>query len=150
MKNAFCQLVFGSISLFVVLSCTKTNTNTVTDIVTDTITKTVTDTIKPSPTIVGFWVGTYQVTGTPTAYYYSFDLRPDTTLIYKAVGSDGNTYYGAGTYSLTGTAFTFTFTVLNLSLAGAVQTGTGTYTASTATITGNWQNQGTTGGGTFS
>jgi hypothetical protein len=114
------------------------------------ISDTVTDSIKPLPTIVGIWIGTYQISGTPTSYYYSFDLRADSTLLYKAVGSDGNTYYGEGTYTLTGTAFAFTFTALNLSQAGAVQTGTGTYSASTANITGNWQNQGTVVEGTYS
>ena len=47
--------------------------------VTDTVVQTVTDTLKPPLTIVGIWVGTYQVTGSPTTYYYSFDLRPDGT-----------------------------------------------------------------------
>ncbi len=129
-------------------SCTKTET--VTKTVTDTVVKTVTDTIRPPLTIVGFWVGTYQVTGSPTAYYYSFDLRPDGTLLHKGTGADGNTYYGQGSYTLNGTNFNYSDTTLNLNQIGAVEIGTGTYTAATATITGNWQNPNATIGGTLS
>jgi hypothetical protein len=135
--------VFSSISL-VNSSCSKTNT------VTDTVTKIVVDTLKPPITIVGFWVGTYQVTGSPTEYYISFDLRPDGTLLHKGTGADANTYYGEGKYSLSGVNFSYSDTTLNLGQAGAIQLGTGTYTASTGTITGSWQNPGATVSGTFS
>ncbi len=103
-----------------------------------------------TPTIVGFWVGTYQVTGSPTTYYYSFDLRPDGTLLHKGTGADGNTYYGQGTYIVNGTTFNYSDTTLNLSQAGSVEIGTGTYTAAAGTITGNWQNPGGTVTGTLS
>ena len=86
-----------------------------------------------TPTIVGFWVGTYQVTGSPTTYYYSFDLRPDGTLLHKGTGADGNTYYGQGTYMVNGATFNYSDTTLNLSQAGAVEIGTGTYTAAAGT-----------------
>ena len=139
-------LVFAFTSVSVVnSSCSKTNT------VTDTVTKIVVDTLKPPTTIVGIWVGTYQVTGSPTTYYYSFDLRPDGTLLHKGTGADGNTYYGQGTYTLNGTTFNYSDTTLNLSQAGAVEIGTGTYTATDGTLTGSWQNPGgTTVIGTFS
>jgi hypothetical protein len=101
-------------------------------------------------TIVGFWVGTYQVTGSPTTYYYSFDLRPDGTLLHKGTGADGNTYYGQGTYTVNGATFNYSDTTLNLSQTGAVEVGTGTYTAAAGTITGNWQNPGGTVTGTLS
>jgi hypothetical protein len=120
--------VFTSIC-FVNSSCSKTNTPT---------------------TIVGFWVGTYQVTGSSTTYYYSFDLRPDGTLLHKGTGADGNTYYGQGTYKVNGTTFNYSDTTLNLSQAGAVEIGTGTYTAAAGTITGNWQNLGGSVTGTLS
>ena len=135
--------VFASISL-VNSSCSKTNT------VTDTVTKIVVDTLKPPTTIVGFWVGTYQVTGSPTTYYYSFDLRPDGTLLHKGTGADGNTYYGQGKYSVNGANFNYSDTTLNLGQIGAVELGTGTYTPAAGTITGNWQNVGGTLTGTFS
>ena len=121
-------LVFTSIGL-VNSSCSKTNT---------------------SPTIEGFWVGTYQVTGSPATYYYSFDLRPDGTLLHKGTGADGNSYYGQGRYTVNGSTFNYSDTTLNLSQAGAVETGTGTYTAAAGTITGNWQNPGGALTGTLS
>ena len=135
--------VFTSVSL-VNSSCSKTNT------VTDTVTKIVIDTLKPPTTIVGIWVGTYQVTGSPTTYYYSFDLRPDGTLLHKGTGADGKTYYGQGSYTVNGTTFNYSDTTLNLSQIGAVELGTGTYTAATGTITGSWQNIGGALTGTLS
>ena len=129
-------------------SCTKTET--VTKTVTDTVIKTVVDTLKPPATIVGIWVGTYQVTGSPTAYYYSFDLGPDGTLLHKGTGADGNTYYGQGKYSVNGTNFNYSDTTLNLGQIGAVELGTGTYSPTSGTITGNWQNIGGSLTGTFS
>jgi hypothetical protein len=133
---------------FFTSSCSKTETKTVTE--TDTVVKTVTDTLRPPVTIVGFWVGTYQVTGSPTTYYYSLDLRPDGTLLHKGTGADGNTYYGQGTYTVNGANFSYSDTTLNLSQTGAVEIGTGTYTATAGTITGNWQNLGSTVTGTLS
>ncbi len=103
-----------------------------------------------TPTIVGFWVGTYQVTGSSTNYYYSFDLRPDGTLLHKGTGADGNTYYGQGTYVVNGATFNYSDTTLNLSQAGSVEIGTGTYSSAAGTITGNWQNPGGTVTGTLS
>jgi hypothetical protein len=142
-----------SIVLFIILasffsvtsSCTKTEVNTVTD----TVVKTVTDTVPPV-TFVGFWVGTYQVTGSPTTYYISYDLRPDGTFLHKGTGADGNTYFGQGTYTVNGANFNYSDTTLNLSQTGAIQIGTGTYTAAAATITGSWQNPAATVTGTFS
>ncbi len=149
------RLLFALILIsfcFVTTSCTKTETKTVT--VTDTVTKTVTVTdtvtVKPPITIVGFWVGTYQVTGSSTSYYISFDLRPDGALLYKGIGADGLTYYGQGTYAVTGNNFSYSFTTLNFSQNGTVQNSTGTYTATSGTITGNWQNEGTTISGSYS
>jgi hypothetical protein len=136
-------IVFTSITL-VNSSCSKTNT------VTDTVTKIVVDTLKPPTTIVGIWVGTYQVTGSSTTYYYSFDLRPDGTLLHKGTGADGNTYYGQGSYTVSGTTFNYSDTTLNLGQIGAVEHGTGTYTPAAGTITGNWQNPGGSLTGTFS
>jgi hypothetical protein len=139
MKIFAVLILFCSTICLITGSCTKTETKTVT----------VTDTLRPPVTIVGFWAGTYQVTGSPTSYYISFDLRSDSTFLYKGTGADANTYYGQGTYSVSGVNFSYTFTTLNLSQAGAIQTGTGTYTAATGTIVGNWQNQGTSIDGTF-
>lgn len=148
MKLSLTVISFLFLSFFLSVSCTKTETKTVTN--TDTVVKIVTDTIRPPVTIVGFWVGTYQVTGFPQSYYVSFDLRPDGVFLYKGTGADGNTYYGQGTYTLTGSNFSYTFTTLNGSQTGAVQNGTATYTSAAGTISGNWLNQGTTVGGPFS
>ncbi len=126
----FLAFVFTSISL-VNSSCSKTNT------VTDTVTKIVVDTLRPPTTIVGVWVGTYQVTGSPAINYYSFDLRPDGTLLHKGVGADGNTYYGQGRYTINGTAFSYSDTVLNLGQAGSVENGSGIYSAADSTINAN-------------
>jgi hypothetical protein len=120
--------VFTSICL-VNSSCSKTNT---------------------SNTIVGFWVGTYQVAGSPKTYYYSFDLRPDGTLLHKGTGADGNNYYGQGSYTVNGTTLNYSDTTLNLSQAGSVEIGTGTFNAAAGTITGNWQNIGGSLTGTLS
>jgi ABC-type Fe3+-hydroxamate transport system substrate-binding protein len=149
----FLAFVFTSISL-VNSSCSKTNTVTdtvsKTITVTDTVTKIVVDTLKPPTTIVGVWVGTYQITGLPTSYYYSFDLRPDGTLLHKGTGADGNTYYGQGRYTVNGTAFSYSDTVLNLGQTGTVETGSGTYSAADSTITGNLENDGGVLTGSFS
>jgi hypothetical protein len=134
--------VFTSISL-VNSSCSKTNT------VTDTVTKIVVDTLRPPTTIAGIWVGTYQVTGSPTTYYYSFDLRPDGTLLHKGTGADGNTYYGQGRYTVNGATFNYSDTTLNLGQTGTIETGSGIYSAVDSTITGNLIGGGTITG-TFS
>jgi hypothetical protein len=140
---------------FFTTSCTKTEIQTKTVTVTDTLVKTVTDTVvkidtlKPAITPVGFWVGTYQVTGSPTTYYMSFDLRPDGVLLWTGIGADANTYYGEGTYTVNGTNFSYTFTTLNLSQNGTIQNSTGSYTAATGIITGSWANQGTLISGTY-
>ncbi|HLX90817.1 MAG TPA: hypothetical protein VKR32_03995 [Puia sp.] len=155
MKKTLILLIIPAVIAFSIgsQSCTKTTIKTVT--VTDTVktTVTVTDTVtqNPPPTIVGFWVGSYKIPGYPDSAYESFDLRPDTTLLFRGLGFDGSTYYAEGTYSVTGTGFTYTFTGINGTNAGAVQTGTGTYSAAGATITGGtFQNVGTTVTGTFS
>jgi hypothetical protein len=80
----------------------------------------------PSPTypIVGLWIGSYGITsGAPPAdsLYYSLNLRSDSSVITHSMGADGNTYYGTGTWSLTGTTLSATITTSNFSQAGAVQ-----------------------------
>jgi len=151
MKKTLLSIIAIIAILLATSSCTKTVTQKETVTVTDTVTKTVTDTLKPAPTIVGFWVGSYKVPGYPDSAYESFDLRPGDTLLFEGLGFDGNTYYAEGTYTLTGTTFTYTFTGLNGSQAGAMQTGTGTYSPTAGTITnGTLQNVGTVVTGTFS
>jgi hypothetical protein len=128
MKNFVVLMSFCFSICVLASSCTKTSTPT---------------------TVIGFWVGTYQVTGSAATYYVSFDLRPDSVFLYRGLGADGNYYYGQGNYTVKGATFADTFTTLNLSQAGAIQNGTGIYTAATSTITGNWQNQGLSINGTF-
>ena len=145
MKIFLSLFVIGTLLISVTTSCTKTETKTVT--ITDTVTNIVIDSVKPPATIVGFWGGNVQVTGSSTNLPTSFDLGPDSTLFQKGLGDDGNIHYGVGTYSLSGTAFSYTFTATN---STTVQTGTGVYNASAGTITGTWQNVGYTTNGTFS
>ena len=71
-------------------------------------------------------------------------------LLHKGTGADGNTYYGQGSYTVSGATFNYSDTTLNLGQVGAVEIGTGTYTAAAGTITGNWQNIGGSLTGTLS
>jgi hypothetical protein len=132
------SLYFLSISLvFLFCNCSKSTpaTNTITH---DTviITHDTVELVSPLNPIVGFWVGT-QIPGdgsTTTPLYYSFDIRPDSTLLMQGEGGDGSTLYGIGTWKLNGTAFTAVITTSNLSQAGAKQNITAVYDNTKGTL----------------
>jgi len=96
------------------------------------------------------WIGTSQVNGQPElgSAYYSLDLRKDSTILVQGQGaSDGLTYYGEGTWSLSGISFTATTHILNFGETGTVQTITANYDSTAGTLSsGTWQNNGTTSG----
>jgi hypothetical protein len=87
----------------------------------------------PTPTnpIVGLWIGTQMPNdgSSSVPLYYSYDLKSDSTLLMQGAGSDGNTYYGVGKWSLTGTAFTAEITATNLGQAGVKQNITAVYSS---------------------
>ena len=92
------------------------------------------------PSLVGLWVGTYTADNENVGNLYeSFDLKADSTVQVQSQGADGNTYYGSGTWSVSGTSFTTTYTENNLGNAGKPATFTGAWNASTMQISGNWQ-----------
>jgi len=102
----------------------------------------------PTPTypIVGLWIGTAKVNGqSADSVYFSLDIRSDSSLLVQGQGGDGNTYYGAGRWSLSGTSLTGSTTILNLSQAGVVQTITAVYN-NTGVLVGTWQNNSSTSG----
>jgi hypothetical protein len=105
--------------------------------------------VNPHP-IVGLWIGLSQVDGQPQlgSAYYSFDIRSDDSILVQGQGaSDGLTYYGAGTWSISGTTFTATSHILNLGQTGVVQTVTAKYDSTAGTLSaGTWQNNSSTSG----
>jgi hypothetical protein len=132
------------------ISCTKTNTvyDSTTVIHRDTLlikdTLIIRDTVPLNP-IAGLWVGSSQNIGLPSpGLYYSLDVRADQSLVVQGLGADGNTYYGVGTWALSGTSFTSTQVITNLAQAGVVQTIVATYSKAAGTLTGSINNNGTT------
>ena len=106
------------IGLFFFYSCSKSNSS-------------------PGNPIVGLWIGTYTSPQTQGHnYYYSYDIRTDSSILVQGLGADGNTYYANGTWSLSGTSFSATITSQNLSQAGAVQTVTAQYSNNNGVLTG--------------
>ena len=90
--------------------------------------------------IYGLWIGTYNITIGPAAgvtnLYYSYELHKDNTIQMTGEGADGMTYYGSGTWSLSGTAFTAHIITTNLSQNGVPQTVSGTYDSVTNHLSG--------------
>jgi hypothetical protein len=88
--------------------------------------------------IVGLWIGTYvQTSGDPSgdSLYYSYDLRADSTVLTVSEGGDGNTYYGQGKWTLSGTSFSALISTTNLGQEGAEQIVTAIYNKSNGTLT---------------
>lgn len=130
-------LSFLSISAILFFSsCTKTVTNPA-----------------PVPTIVGLWVGTLTANNEPGAgpLYYSLDIKSDSTILSQGLGANGNTYYAAGTWSLSGSTFSATITSTTLSNKGVVQNLSATYNQDEGTLSaGTWETVGANAIGTFS
>jgi hypothetical protein len=140
-------------------SCTKTTTQKITTYDTTTIvtrdtvfTKDTLVVVTPKNPIVGYWVGVLTAVNEPLAgpLYYSVDIRTDGTILTTGLGADGNTYYSAGTWSLSGTAFSSTITSTTLSNKGVVQNVSLVYDQTNGTLIGNWQNQALNASGTMS
>jgi hypothetical protein len=108
--------------------------------------------VTPKNPIVGYWVGVLTAVNEPLAgpLYYSVDIRTDGTILTTGLGADGNTYYSAGTWSLSGTAFSSTITSTTLSNKGVVQNVSLVYDQTNGTLIGNWQNQALNASGTMS
>jgi hypothetical protein len=115
MKQILFFLLFTA-SLYLMVSCTKTNTvyKTVHDtltvltkdtlIIKDTIVKKDTLVItNPKNPITGLWVGTYQITGSEYlgSFYYSCNIFADHTFIQQGGGTNGAVWTGKGTWTLT-------------------------------------------------
>ena len=141
------------------VSCTKTTTQNITTHDTTTIITRDTvinrDTIvvtNPKNPIVGFWVGVLTAVNEPQAgpLYYSIDVRADNSILTSGLGADGNTYYSAGTWTLSGTAFSSTITSTTLANKGVVQLVTLTYNQANGTLIGTWENQALNASGTMS
>lgn len=104
--------------------------------------------------IVGLWIGTYEVPNSNEydgSYYYSFTIKADSSILIHSQGADGNTYYGIGTWSLSGNTFTAQSTATNLSQNGTVQNITAVYNSVDGTLrNGQVMNVGSSFTATFS
>lgn len=124
-------------------ACTKTNNKTVTVYDTTVIIKqdTVTnkDTIaNPQNPITGQWTGTYTIDGNVAfgAFYFSWSIFPDHTLIELGGGPNGATYTAAGSWSLAPDS-TITVTITG---TGTSTSTTGLETAKYSSVTGTMSN----------
>jgi len=90
------------------------------------------DNAAPSNPIVGLWIGTQNPDDGSATFplYYSYDIKSDSTMLVQGEGSDGNTYYLSGTWSLNGTIFTAQLTTQNFGQAGVKQNISATYNSS--------------------
>jgi hypothetical protein len=99
----------------------------------------------PGPSIMGLWIGTYEVVygHEPTGpLYYSFAIQSDRKILVQSLGADGNTYYGEGTWNLSGSDFTASITTMNLGQAGVVQNVTAKYHPNSRKLQGEVENAG--------
>jgi hypothetical protein len=114
MKKVFFSLMVMS-ALCSIVSCTKNST------------------IPAAPVnhnpIVGLWIGTYQVNNEFLAdsFYYSFDIRPDSSIITEGSGQNGATSFAIGTWKLSGVNFSATVTAIDAVQSEDVQALTATY-----------------------
>ncbi|GAB3708897.1 hypothetical protein GCM10027592_44570 [Spirosoma flavus] len=106
--------------------------------------------------IQGVWTGTYTYNGNPElgAQYFSFEIKPDGTLIVNSENL-GQRYTATGTWVLNGNAFSGSYTYVNGSSPGfgTSQTVTATWDNATGKLTsGVWANTSPDNGytGTFS
>lgn len=88
----------------------------------------------PSPKypIEGLWIGTQTVDNDPTSTsdnYYSLVIYENGSILTKGKGSDGNTYYASGTWSLSSSNI-FTATITTLLFNGPAVTQAFTFTFS--------------------
>ena len=141
------------LSIWSVISCTKTNnisttvhdTTTLihydTTIVRDTTVKK--DTVwekTPKNPIVGLWIGTYHNNGDPAVdtFYYQFDIQANGVIITSAIGATNNSDATAGTWHLSGTAFTANTSLLTNTTPVLQQSITAVYDSTAGTLNGQW------------
>jgi len=147
MKLFFSIFILCLLSLFS-QSCTKDVPVPVTDTLVlhhiDTLYNVDTIYIAQPSSIYGLWVGHYDITIGPDAgstnIYYSYELHTDHTIQMVGAGADGLTYYGTGTWSLNGTAFSAHIVTTNLGVAGTAQTVAGTYDSTNNKLSGTVTN----------
>lgn len=99
----------------------------------------------PSPKypIEGLWIGTQTVDNDPTSTsdnYYSLVIYEDGSILTKGKGSDGNTYYASGTWSLSSSNI-FTATITTILFNGPAVTQAFTFTFSDVGVMtdGKWK-----------
>lgn len=65
--------------------------------------------------VPGIYMGTYTVDQVPAqgSLFYSFIIQPDATMITEGKGSNGSTYYSAGTWTLAQDTLRCTFSSVN-------------------------------------
>jgi hypothetical protein len=155
MKNKSLPILIIALAICAV-SCSKSNDTPSAPIVThDTVVIITHDTILsvPANSIIGLWIGTLTAVNEPQAgpLTYSFDIRADGTILTESEGADGFTYYSAGTWTLSGTAFSATIISTTATNKGVVQNITAVYNKTNGTLSsGVWQNASGNASGTFS
>jgi len=99
--------------------------------------------VTPKYPIEGLWIGTQTVDNDPTSTsdnYYSLVIYEDGSILTKGKGSDGNTYYATGTWSLSsGNIFTATITTLLFNGPAVRQAFTFTFSDVGVMTDGKWQ-----------
>jgi hypothetical protein len=65
--------------------------------------------------VPGLYMGSYTVDQVPAqgSLFYSFIIQPDATMITEGKGGNGNTYYSAGTWTLSQDTLKCTFSTIN-------------------------------------
>jgi len=114
MKKNFLSLLILS-TLCSIVSCTKNNTVPAAP-------------VNNNP-IVGLWIGTYQVNNEflNDTFYYSFDIRPNSSIITEGSGQNGATSFAIGSWELSGVNFSATVTGIDAVQSEDVQALTATY-----------------------
>jgi hypothetical protein len=129
----------AAISVFSIISCTKTNNvkTTVYDTTTVVIRDTVYQKFAKNP-IVGLWVGTYKQLGGNAAdsFYYSFTINSNGTMVTTSIGPTGSSGATAGSWQLAGTNFMATVTQLDAGSPVFVQSLTAVYDSTAGTLNG--------------
>jgi hypothetical protein len=152
----FCLILLSALLGF--SSCTKTVTNPAPAPTVDTLiikdTLVIRDTIllHDLNPIVGLWVGTLTANNEPGTgnLYCSFDIRADGSILTQNLGTDGNTYYNEGSWTLSGTTFSATTTCTTAPFKGVVENYTATYNKDNGTLSaGAWETVGAIATGTF-
>lgn len=150
MRFVFALLILCFVIAISTQSCQKDNTPPRTDTLVvnhldtlvhlDTLYHSDTIYVKNPSSIIGLWIGTYSVVAGPVTgnqnLYYSYELHNDNTIQMVGTGGLGQTNYGSGTWSLSGTNFSAHIVTTNLNDAGTAETVTGTYDSTNYKLSG--------------